>query len=268
MLEKSSSGFEGPLALVTGASSGIGASWARALSAGGYALILVGRNEEKLRAVQRDTGGEILLADLDTEAGLAAVETRVLAEERLDFLVNNAGFGTIGKLWEADAAGQIAMHKVHVMATLQLTLAALPRMVRRDRGSIVNVSSVSAWLQASGAVSYSATKAWMNSFTEGLWIELKSAGSKVRVQALCPGFTRSDFHQTVGMDTRNIPEVLWSSAEDVVAASLRGLAHEDVIVVPGWRYQAWIGIQRFLPRPVLHAISARSEKAFRKPAGA
>ncbi len=264
-MEKSSSASEQPVALVTGASSGIGAAYARALAAAGYWVILVGRNHRKLLAVQKETGGEILIADLATDLGLRALEYRVQTEDRLDFLVNNAGFGTAGKFWETSLAGQDAMYRVHILATMRLTGAALPRMVRRNRGSIVNVSSVAAWMPTVGSISYSATKAWINSFTEGLWLELKSARSGVRVQALCPGFTRSDFHQTLGMDTSRIPESLWTSADQVVAASLSGLSRNKPIVVPGWRYQTWIGIQRLLPRAVLHGIAMKSGETFRRP---
>lgn len=257
---------EQPVALVTGASSGIGAAYARALAQAGYWVILVGRNHQKLQAVHKETGGEIVLADFATDLGLRALEYRVQTEDRLDFLVNNAGFGTAGKFWLTGLAGQDAMHRVHVLATMRLTAAALPRMVRRNRGSIVNVSSVAAWMPTVGSINYSATKAWMNSFTEGLWLELKSVGSGVRVQALCPGFTRSDFHRTMGMDTTRIPESLWTSADSVVAESLRGLVRNQPIVVPGWRYRAWVGMQRFLPRIVLHLIAVKSGETFRNPA--
>ena len=131
-MEKSLSVSEQPVALVTGASSGIGAAYARALAAGGYWVILVGRNHPKLLAVQKETGGEILIADLATDLGLRALEYRVQSEDRLDFLVNNAGFGTAGKFWEASLTGQDAMHRVHVLGTMRLTGAALPRMVRRN----------------------------------------------------------------------------------------------------------------------------------------
>ena len=262
-MEKWSSTSERPVALVTGASSGIGAAYARALTEGGYAVILCGRNEVKLRAIQDQTGGDILLADLGTGAGLAAVEARIANEERCDFLVNNAGFGTKGRFWEGDLSEQDAMHRVHVMATMRLTATALPRMVRRDRGNIVNVSSVAAWMPAIGSISYSATKAWMNSFTEGLWLELKSAKTAVRVQALCPGFTRTDFHETLHMDVSRIPNSLWTSPEEVVNASLNGLARHEPFVIPGWRYRAWLGMQKFLPRAALHTIAAKSAEQFR-----
>lgn len=252
-----------PLALVTGGGTGIGAAYARALAGAGYGLLLVGRREEKLRAMRDEVGGEILVADLATEQGLGAVERRVAEAANLDFLVNNAGFGTMGAFWEVPIEVQDQMHRLHVLATLRLTHAALPAMVARNRGSIVNVSSVAAFVQAIGTVSYSATKAWMNSFTEGLSLELKSARSGVRVQALCPGFTRSEFHEAAGLDKIAIPESLWTTAEDVVRASLRGLARDELIVIPGWRYRTWVGLQRILPRAAVHAIVRKSKDKFR-----
>lgn len=263
-MEKSLSSSK-PLALVTGASSGIGAAFARALAAGGYDLLLVARREEKLREVQQQAGGEILIADLATDAGIAAVEQRILAAGNLDMLVNNAGLGTKGRFWEADLAGQQTMHQVHVMATMRLTHAALPAMVKRDRGSVINVSSVAGFGQSgAGSVSYSATKGWMNSFTEGLALELDDVGSHVRMQALCPGFTVTEFHQTLGMDVSAIPENLWWSADDIVAASLRGLARNELYVIPGWRYQAWVAIQKLLPRQLVQVVARGSVKKFRK----
>lgn len=256
------------MALVTGASSGIGAAYARALVQAGYWVILVGRNQRKLNAVQKETGGEVMLADLATDLGLRALEYRVQTEDRLDFLVNNAGFGTAGLFWQTGLAGQDAMHRVHTVATMRLTSAALPRMVQRNRGSIVNVSSVAAWMPTVGSINYSATKAWMNSFTEGLWLELKSARSGVRVQALCPGFTRSDFHSALGMDTSRIPESLWTTADEVVRVSLNGLARNRPIVIPGWRYRTWVAMQSLLPRSVLHSIAMKSGETLRKPAAA
>jgi short-subunit dehydrogenase len=261
-LEKSSLPSN-PLALVTGASSGIGAAFSRALAAAGYDLILVARNEEKLRSIQSETGGEILLADLATDDGIHLVADRISSSPHLDFLVNNAGFGTKGRFWEAPLAGQEAMHRVHVMATMELTHAALPRMVARDRGYIVNVSSVSGFGQTVGGVSYSATKAWINSFTEGVWLELSRIHSDVRVQALCPGFTHTDFHDSMKMDTSGIPQSLWHLPADIVEASLNGLITNELFVVPGWRYQTWVAMQKFLPRQIVHAIASRSQEKFR-----
>lgn len=263
ILEKSSSASS-PLALVTGASSGIGAKYAEALAEAGYDLILVARREDKLNQLQNRIGGEILVADLATDQGLESVASRIRQAESLDFLLNNAGFGTHGKFWEASLEGQENMHRLHVLATVRLTHAALPRMVARDRGHIVNVSSVAGFSPSPGNVSYCATKAWMNSFSEGLWLELRAAKSNVRVQALCPGYTRSEFHDSAGLDMSGVPENLWTSAVDVVDASLDGLARNELFVVPGWRYQTWVAMQKVLPRPLLHAISSQSQQRFKK----
>jgi hypothetical protein len=108
------------------------------------------------------------------------------------------------------------------------------------RGAVINVSSVAAFGQSEGNVSYCATKAWMNSFTEGLAIELRGAGSPVRVQALCPGFTVTEFHDTLGIDRRTIPSYLWMSSEEIVDASLRGLKRNKVVVIPGWKYKVGV----------------------------
>ncbi len=267
ILEKSSSASN-PIALVTGASSGIGAGYAEALADAGYSVILVARRDDKLKQIQARTGGEVLVADLATDAGVETVAARIRAEEGLDFLVNNAGFGTQGLFWEAPLAGQSTMHRLHVLATMELMHAALPRMVARDRGFIVNVASVAGFSQNPGAISYCATKTWMNSFTEGVWLELKTAQSNVRVQSLCPGFTRTEFHEAAELDTSGIPAELWTSVEDVVEASLKGLSTNELFVVPGWRYQTWVAMQKILPRQVIHSITAKSMEQFRKPKNA
>jgi short-subunit dehydrogenase len=263
ILEKSSSDSK-PVALVTGASSGIGAVYAEALAEAGYHLILVARREEKLKAVQSRTGGDILVADLATETGVAQVAACIRETPALDFLVNNAGFGTQGYFWEAPLAGQVAMHRLHVMAPVNLTHAALPRMVARNRGFIVNVASVAGFGQNPGSISYCATKTWMNSFTEGLWLELRAAKSNVRVQALCPGFTRSEFHDAADLDMSRVPEVLWHSAENIVESSLNALPGNELFVIPGWRYQAWVSMQKLLPRELIYAITKNSTAEFRK----
>ncbi len=242
----------------------IGARYAEVLAEAGYNLILVARRHSKLTDVQSRTGGDVLVADLATDRGIEAVTARIRETEGLDFLVNNAGFGTHGNFWDAPLSGQDAMHRLHVLAPVNLTHAALPRMVARDRGFVVNVSSVAAFGQNPGSISYCATKGWMNSFTEGLWLELKAARSNVRVQSLCPGFTRSEFHDAADLDMSRVPDSLWTSAEEVVEASLKGLPSNELFVVPGWRYQTWVNMQKILPRPVLRAITAKSTREFKK----
>jgi len=257
-----------PLALITGASSGIGASFARKLAARGYDLALVARRRDKLAEIARDIESgysvrvEILVADLSRDADLGTVEDYIRGSANLDFLVNNAGFGIVGRFFSLPIEGQDQMHRLHVIAPLRLTHAALTGMVARRRGSIVNVSSVSAFGQNPGSVSYSATKTWMNSFTEGLYMELKSAGSPVQVQVLCPGFTLSEFHDAMGFDRGQIPGWMWMSADEVVDGSLLALGSGKLVVVPGWRYRLLVGLMGAFPRSVYQTLAIKYARNF------
>jgi len=245
-----------PIALITGASSGFGEVFARKLAARGYDLILVARREDRLRtlAASLPVQAEVLSADLATEAGVAAVERAIRDCARLELLVNNAGFGTLWRFWEADIAGQVRMHEVHVMATMRLTHAALAGMVPRGRGGVISVSSVAAFGQSPGSVSYCATKAWINSFTEGLDMELRSVSSPVKVQALCPGFTVTEFHETLGMDRKLIPDFLWLKADYIVQASLDGFDGGKVIVVPNWKYKILAALGKHTPHSLKRLV--------------
>jgi short-subunit dehydrogenase len=257
-----------PLAVVTGASSGIGEVFARRLSGRGYGLLLVARRRERLEELAAELGhAEPLAADLTCETGLEEVAERIAAQPNLEFLVNNAGFGTLGLFHQTELAGQDRMHRLHVLATMRLAHAALPGMVERKRGSMINVSSVSAFFHNPSSVSYCATKAWINSFTEGLHIELKSIGSPVRVQALCPGFTYSEFHDVLGVNRKRIPASFWMRAEDVVDESLRALHHNRLIVIPGWRYRWLVRMHGWLPRFLQHGGALRYGARFRQGAG-
>ena len=250
-------------ALVTGASSGIGAVYARRLGAQGYDLILVARREERLKELaeelERSHGveAEVLAADLSEEAGLRKVEERIARAGNLEFLVNNAGFGTRGLFFRTGTEEQDRMHRLHVLATVRLSHAALPGMVARGKGNVVNVSSVAGFGQSPGNASYCATKAWMNSFTEGLYLDLAAARSPVKVQALCPGYTLTEFHQAMGIGRDHVPAAWWTSAEDVVDASLRGLARGKPVVVPGWRYKFYVCILKVLPGFVIRSLALR-----------
>jgi short-subunit dehydrogenase len=252
-----------PTALITGASSGIGATFARRLAARGYDLVLVARRldrlEQQANAIQaaHSVQAEILAADLTRDTDLKMVEDRIAAAPNLEFLINNAGFGIVGRFFSVPLDGQDQMHRLHVLAPMRLMHAALQGMVARGRGNIVNVSSVSGFGQNPGSVSYSATKTWMTSFTEGIYMELKSAGSPVRVQALCPGFTLSEFHDTMHFDRKTIPAWMWMSADDVVDTSLRALDRDQLIVIPGWRYRLLVWLMRALPRPLYRALSIK-----------
>jgi uncharacterized protein len=254
------------LAFVTGASSGIGATFARHLAADGYDLVLIARRADRLRELAGELGSrygiqaETVAADLTRDEDVSHIASLLAASPELALLVNNAGFGTRGYLFEADAAAQLDMHRLHVLATLRLTQAALRGMVERDRGAIINVSSVAGFIQGPGNISYCATKTWMNSFTEGLAMELASLRSAVVVQALCPGYTYSEFHDVMGADRGEIPGSLWMHADFVVAQSLRGLRQRRLFVIPGWRYRALVRIIALTPRSLLQAAARRMRK--------
>jgi uncharacterized protein len=224
----------------------------------GYRLILVARRRGRLEKLAAEFGGaEVLVADLTDPAQRKSVEDRLRAEPAVDLLVNNAGFGISGRFWDSDVEAQESMHQLHIVATMRLTHAALAAMVPRNSGAVINVSSVAAFVASPGSVTYAATKCWMNRFTEGLYMELGRIGSPVRVQALCPGFTRSEFHDVAGIDPATIPASLWTTAEDVVAASLAGLERNELFVVPGWRYKLLVAALSILPMPLIRAGAVR-----------
>ncbi len=250
------------LIAITGASSGIGAAFARRL-APEHDLLLIARRRDKLEALAAELAqscgcrAEIMVADLALEADTAAVAERLESDRHLILLVNNAGFGTKGRFWESALDVQEQMHKLHVMATVRLTHAALRNLTRRNSGGVINVASVAAFVRSQGSVSYCATKTWMTAFTEGLYLELKGAGSKVRVQALCPGFTYSEFHDTMGADRSSLASAaMWHSAEFVVDASIQGMRRNQLFVIPGWRYRLLTALISKLPSAIRLRVEA------------
>ena len=242
------------VALVTGASAGIGAVFARRLAGRGCDLILVARRRERLdelAAQLREEFGveaEALPADLTKDDDLAQVAKRIGDCENLDFLVNNAGVGLKLLFHESDLAGQDAMARLHVLAPLHLTHAALPEMVARRSGAIINVSSVASFFATPHNVMYCSTKAWLNRFSEALAVELTGTG--VRVQVLCPGFTYSEFHDAMGTGRPPVPKNWWLSAEYVVDQSLRALDNGKLYAIPSVRYRLVVWAANLLPRKI------------------
>jgi short-subunit dehydrogenase len=241
-----------PVAIITGASSGIGEVFARKL-APDYDLLLIARNKERLESLAQELarpGAEVavLAADLSDGAQLKMVAERIAAQSNLMLLVNNAGFGARAPFWEADVEVLDKMHRLHITALLRLSHAALRVMVPQNRGAIVNVASVAAFARRAGSISYGATKTWVTAFTEGLYADLKAAASLVYVQALCPGYTYSAFHDVLREDRSQLaPAAMWLTAEKVVDDSLRGMRERKLYVVPGWRYQLVVALLRASP---------------------
>jgi uncharacterized protein len=255
------------IAVITGASAGIGAAFARRLAADGYDLLLVARRGDRLQQLAselRNVHVEPFEADLTDDHDLRRVEDAIANRPNLQLLVNNAGFGLSGRFFDTSADEHERMHRLHVIATMRLSHAALKRMVAADSGAVVNVSSVAGFTVSPGGVSYSATKNWMNVFTEGLWLDLKTRGSRVKVQALCPGFTYTEFHDVMKMDRSLIPRSFWTSADDVVDAAINGLVSGKLLVIPGWRYKLLVSSMHFVPRSWVRAVTVRFAKRLKR----
>jgi uncharacterized protein len=225
-------------ALITGASSGIGAAFARKLAELGYDLVLIARRGDRLEALAAELvaaygiRAKTLVADLTDEGDVERVAGAIAAIPNLELLVNNAGIGAEGRFSEAEIGPQLDMIRLHVLASVRLAHAALPGMVARRRGGIINVASVAGFMALPENVNYCATKGYLITFSKALQLELTGAG--VRVQALCPGFTHTEFHDDLReFDKARTPKILWMPAEAVVDASLRGLARGDVVCIPG-----------------------------------
>ncbi|MFA6167968.1 MAG: SDR family NAD(P)-dependent oxidoreductase [Gemmatimonadaceae bacterium] len=255
-----------PLALITGASAGIGHCFAEALARRGYDLILVARSTARIETLGRELSerngiaAAAWTADLASDAGREDVAARIAALPRLDLLVNNAGFATTGKLQKIPLAPQMDMLRVHVVAPMRLCHAALPRMVEHGAGAIINVSSIAGFLFGPGNVNYSATKAYLTSFSLGLDTEVR--GASVRVQALCPGFTHTEIHTEMPHVKRQIPAWMWGKAEDVVEASLRQLERNGpVICVPGLLNKVMWRVLTLIPRGLRGKLAVRRKKS-------
>lgn len=235
-------------AVITGATAGIGRVFADLLAREGHDLVLVARNEERLHQVAQEISAatgvqcEVLTADLSDRAQLVRVEERV-SQSDVEVLINNAGFGLNQKFSSGDREREQYMLDVLVTAVLRLTHAALTPMKARNTGSVVIVSSVASFI-AGGT--YSAAKAWTTVFAESLAIELRH--TDVKVTALCPGFTHTEFHERAGINKRVIPDFMWLDATAMVTAGWRDHQRGKVVSVPGWQYKTLIAFTRVLPR--------------------
>jgi short-subunit dehydrogenase len=254
-----------PTALVTGATSGIGRAFAQRLAADDWQLVLVARDAERLAKLAADLGAaDVIAADLSTAEGRRLVQRRL--EDRSDpieLLVNNAGYGLGDAYLTADPAVEDAMFEVNAHAVLALTRTALTGMVARRQGSIINVSSVAAWVPRG---TYAATKAFVLTLTRSAAIEAAPYG--VTVQALCPGLTHTEFHARSGSDAESrVPGVLWLSAERVVDASLKDLAKGRTVCIPGRRWRLMMLGTRLVPARLSVAMAKRGHNESGQPNG-
>lgn len=246
-------------ALVTGATAGIGATFARHLAARGHDLVLVARDEERLRSsaaeLSRVYGAqvEVLPADLADRDQTLAVAARVEDAERpVDIVVNNAGFGLHTRLTDPDTTLHERALDVMCRAVLLVGGAAGRAMRERGRGTIINVGSTAAWVTLGH---YSAIKSWVGLYSEGLANEL--AGTGVRVTVLAPGYVRTEFHERAGISAGRLPGPAWVDVDQLVHECLDDAGHGRVISIPTRRWRAAIGLARLMPRPVIRWVSAK-----------
>jgi short-subunit dehydrogenase len=240
------------LALVTGASSGIGEAFARELARDAHDLVLVARSGDALEALAKELRSEsgaaveCLCCDLTADAELRRVEERVRSGPAFDLVVNNAGVGSAGAFAEQDVEREEQQIRLNVIALMRLTHAAVATMLPRGRGAVINVSSLAGIGPYPFTATYGATKAFVNSLTEALAEELRGTG--VQLQALCPGFTRTRFQERAGVDPTTVPDFAWMSAESVARASLASLARGEILCVPGLGYKLLATASGAVPR--------------------
>ncbi|MHA1200715.1 MAG: SDR family NAD(P)-dependent oxidoreductase [Candidatus Heimdallarchaeaceae archaeon] len=230
-----------PKAVVTGASSGIGEAFALEFASQGYDLVIVARRMEKLDELANRVGmdfgtdTDVVVADLSQKSEIETVITRLEEIGGIDVLVNNAGYGLSGKFADIDLETQLDMITVHNIASYSLAKTVLPDMIKRDKGAIINVSSMSGLMPRTGNVAYTVTKAFLIVLSEALQEEL--VHTKIKVQALCPGMTHSEFHdnnKSAHFDKSSVPKNMWMTSEEVVRKSLKALKRGKTVYVPGF----------------------------------
>ena len=243
------------VALITGASAGLGVEFARQLSKRGHRLVLAARRKDRLDQLAKELGNARAIAiDLSKPNAAAKLLADVAAAgEEVDLLVNNAGFGLIGRFAELDAKRERQMVDLNVGVLMDLCRAAAPAMIERRSGAILNVASTAAFQPGPKMAVYFATKAFVLSLSEALHEELKPHG--VRVTCLCPGPTRTEFGEVAGFGGNGMFDRVAMNAREVVEAGLNGVDRNHAVVVPGWINKAVAASTRFAPRPVVRKIA-------------
>jgi short-subunit dehydrogenase len=252
----------GGIAVVTGATGGLGLAYANLLAGQGYDLIMTGRRIETLEAraaeLSRKHGVACtgVHAELSTEAGIEELRGRLKQTEGIEVLVSNAGLGATGTFLDGPLARHLEMMWIHDMAAVSLVHAVLPGMLDRRRGFIVCLSSLASLVPRPGSELYTPTKAYLNSFIRCL--DMSYRGMGIRFQALCPGFVHSDFHERLGIAREKQVDHgfhRWMECEEVVARSWRAFARDRLIVVPGALNRLVAGLYAVLPRRARYAIA-------------
>lgn len=235
-----------PLAFITGASAGLGEEFARQLALD-HDLVLTARNKAKLTSLAEKLPCEctVIEADLCKEKDLKMIEDLITNEFPVDLLVNNAGMGTAGEFSGLSIKGELQEIQLNINSLVRLSRAALPGMIDRQSGKLINVASLAAFLVTPLTATYSATKAFVKSFSESLAAEVAEQG--IHVQALCPGLTRTEFQERAGLNVEQVPDFLWMSSETVVRESISALNTKRVVVIPGFLNDISARLSAILP---------------------
>ena len=254
----------GSWALVTGATAGIGESFTRLLAENNYNIVLVARDLPRLneRAAQLQTQykvqTQVIQADLATDAGCAVVE-QYIANNQIDVLINNAGFGINKAFTVSTIDAEQQLLDVLVRTPMRLMHVALPQMKQRNKGVVINVSSVASFI-AGGT--YSASKSYLTVLTESLHTEL--TGTNVKISALCPGFTRTEFHQRGRMSMKGLPSFMWLASDTLVAKAWKDALKGEAISIPGWQYKLLVFVIQRLPRSIVRKVGMSVRRKQRK----
>jgi len=251
-------------AVVTGATSGIGRAYAERLAADGFDLVITGRRRELLNSFAAELksryGVQVrtVIAELSDANDLKGLMKLLAKKDDIFFLVNNAGFGSGEAFCQCTMEEHMKMLNVHVVAALKLIYSVLPQMIRHKKGTVINVSSMGAFTPAPGSTMYASTKLFLKSFTESLHMEVKRHG--IKVQCICPGFTRTEFHsrRKAGKINGGKSVIKYMEAGDVVKKSMKALETGKVVFVPGNLNRAVIGLVQFLPKRLYYFLMGRA----------
>jgi short-subunit dehydrogenase len=251
-------------ALVTGATAGIGESFTRLLAENNYNIVLVARDlqrlEERARGLESkfNISTHVIQADLATESGCAVIE-QYISNNQIDVLINNAGFGLNKAFTMSSLEAEQQMLDVLVRTPMRLMHAVLPGMKERNKGVVINVSSVAGYI-AGG--SYSASKSYITVISESLNTEL--AGTNVKVSALCPGFTRTEFHQRARMSMKGLPNFMWLNADELVKKAWSDALRGEAVSIPGWQYRVLTFVIQTVPRSLVRKVGMNLRAKQRK----
>lgn len=257
-------------ALITGASSGIGRAFARWFARSGYDLVITGRRKDKLilladeLKVKSGISVEVIIAELSDEKDVHALLKIIESRDNIYVLINNAGFGSGMEFREWEISHQMQMMQVHIITAVRLVHAVLPQMINRREGTVINVSSLAAFMPGPGNSIYSASKLFLKNFTESLHMEASRYG--VRFQCLCPGLTRTDFHDRLikGLVLRKNGFIRWMEADTVVERCLKSIEKGKIVYIPGFINRMMVKTLPVIPSRVYYKLMIRASKKYRK----